>query len=83
MWFAALGNFRSTPWFSNFVLRLFEGSPSVENLLAVNPFPKMPPKYVRAMLFEYSFTDRETRLATGDWWAAQPAGIYLRPVARP
>ncbi len=83
MWFAALGNANSTPWFSAFVMRLFEGSPSVDKLLAVNPFPDTPPRYIRATRDEYHFSDWETRRTTGDWWVTQPAGLYLRPVQLP
>jgi hypothetical protein len=49
----------------------------VTGLLAKNPFPQAPPKYVRAELFDYSFTDFATRRATGQWWARQPRGLYF------
>ena len=81
MWFAALSNFRSTPWFSNFMLRLLEGSPDVLELLAKNPFPRSPPKYIRALVFDYSFTDFATRKATGDWWERAPSGSYFPATA--
>jgi predicted DCC family thiol-disulfide oxidoreductase YuxK len=77
MWFAALSDYRSSPWFVNFMLRLLQGSPAVTGLLAKNPFPQAPPKYVRAELFDYSFTDFATRRATGQWWARQPRGLYF------
>jgi predicted DCC family thiol-disulfide oxidoreductase YuxK len=81
MWFAALSNFRSTPWFSNFIVRLLEGSPGVLELLAKNPFPGNPPKYIRAQVFDYSFTDFATRKATGDWWGRASRGSYFPPMA--
>ena len=77
MWFAALSNFRSTSWFSNLMVRLLEGSPDVLELLAKNPFPGSPPKYIRALVFDYSFTDLATRRATGDWWGRVPRGSYF------
>src|SRR5580658_4751389 len=77
MWFAALSDYRSAPWFTNFMLRLLQGSPAVVGLLAANPFPQAPPRFVRAELFEYSFTDFATRRATGQWWARQPHGLYF------
>jgi hypothetical protein len=77
MWFAALSDYRSSPWFTNFMVRLLQGSPAVVGLLARNPFPAAPPKYVRAELFDYSFTDFATRRATGQWWARQPRGLYF------
>jgi predicted DCC family thiol-disulfide oxidoreductase YuxK len=81
MWFAALSNYPSTPWFSNFMVRLLQGSPDVLGLLAKNPFPGNPPKYIRALLFDYSFTDFATKRATGDWWARASRGSYFPPMA--
>ena len=80
MWFAALGNYRQNLWFVGFVVRLLEGSKDVEALLETNPFPDHPPHYVRAMVYEYSFTDFETRRKTGAWWKREPVGVYLPPV---
>ena len=81
MWFAALSNYPSTPWFSNFMVRLLQGSPDVLGLLAKNPFPGNPPKYIRALLFDYSFTGFATKRATGDWWARASRGSYFPPMA--
>jgi len=80
MWFAALGDYRSNPWFVNFALRLLDGSPQVVALLAHNPFPDHPPKYVRAMAYEYSFTDWPARRRTAAWWKREPRGVYLPAV---
>ncbi len=81
MWFAALGRFQQNPWFERFVLRLLEGSKPVTALLARNPFPNGPPKYVRAVLYQYSFTDLAERRATGRWWRREPARFYLPAVS--
>jgi Lipase maturation factor len=71
MWFAALGGTWELPWFRSFLRRLLENSPPVLSLLAVNPFPEHPPKYVRAMLYDYRFADPTTHAATGQWWVRQ------------
>jgi predicted DCC family thiol-disulfide oxidoreductase YuxK len=81
MWFAALSGYRSSPWFTNFMVRLLQGSPAVTGLLAANPFPQAPPKYVRAELFDYSFTDFAARRATGQWWTRQPRGLYFPEIS--
>ena len=81
MWFAALSNYQSTPWFGNFMLRLLQGSPEVLALLGSNPFPSAPPKYVRAQLFDYSFTDFAERRATGDWWKRTSRGLYFPAIS--
>lgn len=80
MWFAALGDLRRNPWLANLARRLLEGAPEVEALLAENPFPDKPPLYVRAVVHDYRFTTPEERVATGTWWKATYAGIYLPPV---
>jgi hypothetical protein len=81
MWFAALSNYQSNPWFPALLVRLLQGSPEVLSLLENNPFPGGPPRFVRAQLFDYSFASEETHLRTGAWWARQPLGVYLPPVA--
>ncbi len=84
MWFAALGDYQGNPWFINFLVRLLQGSPEVLGLLEKNPFPDAPPRYVRATLYEYRFTDVATRRAEGTWWRREYKGAYcpeltLRP----
>jgi hypothetical protein len=48
----------------------------VLGLLRANPFPEGPPRYVRAMIDRYHFTDPATRRATGAWWRREPLGPY-------
>jgi hypothetical protein len=81
MWFAALGDYQSNPWFASLMLRLLQGSPDVLGLLETNPFPSHPPHEIRAVLYDYTFSDRDTRRRTGQWWERRPVGIYLPPVA--
>ena len=80
MWFAALSDYRSNPWFVAFVERLLEGSPEVVALLQKNPFPDHPPRYVRAVTYDYRFTTWDERRQTGAWWHREPHGEYLPPV---
>lgn len=81
MWFAALGSYRSDPWIVNLCVRLLEGSPEVLKLLGKNPFPGNPPRYLRAVTYDYRFTDPETRRRTGAWWQREYQGLYLPPVS--
>lgn len=85
MWFAALGDYRSRhdQWFVLFCRRLLAGSPEVLGLLADNPFPVAPPRYVRAMRYVYRFTAPDERTATGDWWTRRPIGLYCPILSRP
>jgi lipase maturation factor 1 len=68
MWFAALSNYERNPWLIQFMTRLLQGSPPVLDLLANNPFPEKPPKYIQAVVYDYWFTDTETKEKTGNWW---------------
>lgn len=81
MWFAALGRFETTPWFPNFLTRLLQGSPSVLGLLKKNPFPDKPPKFVRALLDDYTFTTPEERSRSGAIWKREPVSIYCPEVS--
>ena len=62
MWFAALSNYERNLWLIKFMVRLLEGSPFVLDLLANNPFPETPPKYIQAVVYDYWFTDSELSL---------------------
>jgi hypothetical protein len=81
MWFAALGNIQNNPWFVNFCTRLLQGSPQVLALLDKNPFPERPPKYIRAVVYQYHFTDAATRKNTGQWWTRKPLAVYLPAIS--
>jgi predicted DCC family thiol-disulfide oxidoreductase YuxK/heme exporter protein D len=82
MWFAALESCGENRWLVNFLGRLLQGEPAVLRLLATNPFPAGPPRYVRTLLYEYRFTDLPTRRRTGAWWTRQLQGPYC-PVVSP
>ncbi|HEV2021183.1 MAG TPA: lipase maturation factor family protein [Terriglobales bacterium] len=81
MWFAALGSYQDNPWVLRLMERLLEGEPAVLRLLEKNPFPGHPPKYVRALLYDYRFTTPEERRQTGAWWARDLRGLYVPPVS--
>ena len=75
LWFAALSNYEREYWFRRFLARLLEGRPEVLGLLGANPFLDRPPRYVRAMLFDYRFaTSAERRV--GVWWTRRLLGPY-------
>ncbi len=76
MWFAALGDYRRNPWVIRLMARLLEGSPDVLRLLASNPFPEEPPEAIRAVVYDYRFTDFRSRRETGNWWRRERMGLY-------
>ncbi|MGI8602097.1 MAG: lipase maturation factor family protein [Verrucomicrobiales bacterium] len=77
MWFAAMSPYWEHAWFVNFVAKLLRGDRRVLKLLAHNPFPDAPPKYIRARRYRYRFT------AFGEpkWWHRTVAGNYFEPVS--
>jgi predicted DCC family thiol-disulfide oxidoreductase YuxK len=76
MWFAALSDASHSVWFLRFCQCLLQGSPPVLSLLEANPFPRSPPRYVRAVVYEYRFTTPLERRFTGAWWRRSPLGLY-------
>jgi len=81
MWFAALGSYRQSPWFGRLIVRLLQGSRDVSQLLAKNPFPHDPPRYIRAMFYRYRFTTLRERRETGAWWKREQLREYLPTVS--
>ncbi len=81
MWFAALDPEHVPPWFAGLCARLLLGSRPVLVLLATNPFPDAPPRYVRATLEDYRFTTAAERRAGGAWWVRTTVGTYVPAIA--
>lgn len=81
MWFAALSDFRQQQWFLNFCVKILEGDKEVLRLLKTNPYPKSPPRYLRALIYEYKFNDLETYAATGEFWTRELKGTYLPEIS--
>jgi hypothetical protein len=46
----------------------------------VNPFPEHPPRFVRALLYDYRFSDAALRASTGEVWVRRPEGLYFPQV---
>lgn len=83
MWFAALSDYRRNPWLVRCMRQILAGSPTVLELLEENPFPDEPPRYLRAMVYDYTFTDPATRKLDGTWWDRKPLGLYAPVLRRP
>jgi hypothetical protein len=60
---------------------LLRGSPPVIGLLEHNPFPDKPPRYMRAMFYDYRFTNAEERRQTGAWWKRRELREYVPAVS--
>ena len=82
LWFASLGEWRENPWVLRAEQQLLLDNPRVLSLFAANPFPHGPPAQVRAVLWQYSFTDPATKRATGMWWRREFLGLYAPALER-
>ena len=76
LWFASLGEWRDNPLVLRTERRLLSNDPDVLALFAANPFPQSPPRYVRAVLWQYWFTSMVERKEHGLWWRRQLLGLY-------
>lgn len=80
MWFAALGSPGQSPWLFQFCRRLLESDRAVTELLAINPFPDKPPKFVRVLRSNYHFTTFEQLQKTGRWWNSDEEELFVPPI---
>ncbi|HTW46147.1 MAG TPA: lipase maturation factor family protein [Acidobacteriaceae bacterium] len=88
LWFCSLTNWQQCNIVPLTEIRLLQADPDVLHLFASNPFPGQPPKYIRAVLWQYWFTSMQQKRTTGDWWSRQLLGLYapvltLTPDGRP
>jgi lipase maturation factor len=76
LWFASLGTWRENPFVLRTEQQLLSNNRDVVALFGSNPFASAPPKQIRAVLWQYWFTDRATKRATGQWWRREFRGLY-------
>jgi hypothetical protein len=77
MWFAAMSTPNEYPWTVNLVSKLLHNDPVVLGLFADNPFPRDPPRWVRAVLYRYSFAKPGN--PEGRWWNRERVGDTWLP----
>ena len=82
LWFASLTDWGQAPIVPRIEVRLLEGSPQVLSLFARDPFAGHPPKYVRAVLWQYWFSTPSEKKAEGVWWRRTLLGTYAPTVTR-
>jgi lipase maturation factor 1 len=82
LWFASLGTWREYPFVVQVERRLLTGEPDVLALFAGNPFPDRPPEQVRAVLWQYWFSDWNEKRTQGLWWRRQQIGLYAPTLER-
>ncbi len=76
LWFASLGDWRQNQIVPLTEEKLLTNDATVPHLFRGNPFVNAPPRYVRAMLWQYWFTSMEEKRRTGNWWRRTLLGQY-------
>jgi len=82
LWFASLGSWRNYPIVLRTEVRLLSNENDVLTLLEKNPFPREPPREVRAVIWQYWFTTMSEKRAQGLWWRRQLVGLYAPTIER-
>jgi hypothetical protein len=73
IWFAAMASPADYPWTLHFVWKLLHNDKDTLSLLANNPFPDVPPHYIRARLYRYHFAPP----GNAAWWKREPIEQWL------
>jgi hypothetical protein len=82
IWFVPLRGFAQPErWLQRLLELLLAGDRAALRLLAHNPFPGAPPRQIRALLYQYRFTDARERAQSGAWWKREYLGEYFRVTA--
>ncbi|HVY46728.1 MAG TPA: lipase maturation factor family protein, partial [Minicystis sp.] len=79
MWFTQFGGPDTEPWIVELAAKLLRGDRGIKTLLAVDPFPDAPPKFVRAEVYRYAFT--RIGDGSGAWWRRSRVGTYFPPLS--
>ncbi|KZS84519.1 hypothetical protein B4U45_16315 [Mycobacterium persicum] len=81
MWFAAISPGYALPWMTPLLTRLLRNDRPTLKLLRCNPFPDVPPRYVRAQIYQYRFTTFQELRRDHAWWHRTLVGSYVRPMS--
>ena len=76
LWFASLEDWQQATIVPLTEEHLLQADPEVLSLFCGNPFANAPPKYIKAVLWQYWFTTMAEERQTGDWWRRELLGLY-------
>jgi Lipase maturation factor len=78
IWFAAMHDEPADAWVLHLVWKLLDGDRAIRELIAVDPFHGVAPRYVRIRRFVYHLEPS----ASATWWTRDGEELWLPPVAR-
>ncbi|MGC9197708.1 MAG: lipase maturation factor family protein [Acidobacteriaceae bacterium] len=74
LWFASLTSWQNAAIVPLTEERLLMGDKDVLSLFRNDPFPELPPRQVRAVLWQYWFSTPEEKRTEGVWWTRKLLG---------
>jgi hypothetical protein len=75
MWFAAMSVPQEYPWTYNLIWKLLHNDKNAVGLFRKNPFKDRPPKYIRAVLYQYKFATPGNRKRL--WWTRRKINDWI------
>ncbi len=81
IWFAAMERPEYNPWLIHLIWKLLHNDKNAISLLANNPFPDKPPKYIKVEFYRYSFAPIGNK--DGLVWNRTYIGQWLPPLSVP
>jgi len=78
IWFAAMETPGQNPWMFTFIKKLLDNDKDTLSLIAKNPFPDKPPKYIRVEHYIYKFAPLGSKAV----WEREFIGPWLTPVSK-
>jgi hypothetical protein len=82
LWFASLGSWERNDMVPITEEKLLMNDRDVIGLFRSDPFGGSPPRFVRAVLWQYWFTSMEEKRRTGNWWRRSMLGLYAPAIER-
>lgn len=78
IWFAAMQRPQQNPWLLHLIWKLLDNDKDALSLIANNPFPDSPPKFIRVQFYRYKFS----KLGEEAVWSREYVGVWLPPLSK-
>ena len=75
MWFASMSVPEEYPWTYHLIWKLLHNDKNAVTLFRKNPFKDKPPKYIRAVLYQYQFAEPGNK--KGLWWTRRKMNDWI------
>lgn len=80
IWFAAMQMPEHNPWLIHMIWKLLHNDKDTLSLIEKNPFPDMPPKYIRVSYYHYKFAPLNNK--DDAVWERTYLGEWLPPLSK-